>query len=357
MEKLFQKQTKERMKNSSLFIVIPCHNGRKYIKDLIYSLNQGEVKPNSIIIIDNGSTDGTADLIQQEFPEVRLFSYKESLGYAKASNLGIKKALEDGPDYIFLLNQDIICKKDTIKNLIDFAEIHQNFFILSPLILCWPEKDLIQTSGDMMHFLGFGYSGNYKLPLSEFKLKPFTYASGAAMFFNAQKLKKIGFFDEDFVMYHEDADLCLRAQLKKEKYLLVPQAQLYHRYKEEISDFRWFWSERNRILTLIKFYKLPTLLLIAPLFKFMELGVLGFSLFDGWLNLKIKSYQDIYKLLPKILKKRKIIQKERKISDKEFLKYFVDTFHFEGFTHPLLKYIVNPIFGFAWKILYSCVFW
>lgn len=340
-----------------LIVTIPCHNGAHYIKDLIPSLQRGKVKPDLIIIVDNGSKDGSADIIRKEFPQVKLLEYKQGLGFAKASNLGLKEALKNDPDYIFLLNQDIICQEDTLEKLVSFAQTHKDFFILSPLILCWPDKDLIQTDGDMMHFLGFGYSGDYKLPLSQFKPKPFTYASGAAMFFNPVSLKKVGGFDEDLIMYHEDADLSLRASLLGEKFFLVPSAHVYHRYEEEITDFRWFWSERNRILTLIKFYKLPTLILISPLFIFMELGVIGFSLVDGWLDLKIKSYEHIYKLRKKILKKRKEIQKQRQLSDKEFLKNFTATFNFAGFTHPLIEYIVNPIFGLCWKVLYSFIFW
>ena len=357
-----------------LIVGIPCHNGAEYIRDLLLSLGQGEVKPDLIIVVDNGSNDRSAEIVRNEFPEVKLLQYKESLGYAKASNLCLKEALKQNPDYILLLNQDIICKKDTLKELVSFANKCRNFFILSPLILC--DSGFIQTSGDILHFLGFGYSGNYKLPLCKFKLSQlaplemcqpisinlstktwFTYASGAAMFFCAKSLKKVGMFDEDFIMYHEDSDISLRARLLGEKIFLVPKAHLIHRYNPTITHFRWYWSERNRILILIKFYKLPTLILIFPLFIFMEIGVIGFSFLDGWLDLKMKSYRSILSVMDKILKKRKDIQKKRKLSDKEFLKCFSSTFNFAGVTHPLLKYIVNPVFGILWKILYFFIFW
>ena len=346
-------------KNSKgLAVVIPCYNGKEYIENLLLSLKKGSVQPNKIILVDNGSTDGTYVFVKENFPEVELIFFKGKLGYAKASNIGIKKATEQGYKYILLLNQDIICKENTIEKFLYYAEVYKDFFIIFPLILFWPPgENKIMNAGTLMHFLGFGYSGSYKLPLSQLKIGKYSYAPGCSLLFNSKKLKKIGLFDEDIVMYHEDSDLSLRGRFLKEKIIFIPEIQVYHLYKEKIDHFRWYWSERNRLFILFKFYKLPTLILMFPFFVFMEIGIIFFSLLGGWLDLKIRTYFDFLRLFKKMLKKRRMIQQTRQITDKEFLAYLTPVFNFPEVSSPLIKYIVNPIFGLGYKIIYFFTFW
>jgi len=167
----------------------------------------------------------------------------------------------------------------------------------------------------------------------------------------------VGFLDKDLFLYHEDLDLCLRARFLGYGIKLVYQSQLFHKYTEGIPKHRWYWSERNRLLTLLKFYKLPTLILIFPVWLFMELGVLGFSLITGWFHLKIKSYFACLIQIPKTLLKRKKIQKTRKITDRDLSHYLEPYFNFAGFNNPLIKKIVNPILGTYWRILRKIIIW
>ena len=159
------------------------------------------------------------------------------------------------------------------------------------------------------------------------------------------------------LLYHEDLDLCLRARFLDYDIKLVTEARLYHKYTEGIPKHRWYWSERNRLLTLLKFYKIPTLIVIFPAWLFMELGILAYSLAAGWFLLKIKSYFSILLQIPKTLIKRRKIQKTRKITDKDLVKYLEPKFEFAGFTHPLLKYVVNPVLGLYWQIIKKIIIW
>jgi hypothetical protein len=89
----------------------------------------------------------------------------------------------------------------------------------------------------------------------------------------------------------------------------------------------------------------------------MELGIIFYSLLDGWFFTKIKSFLASLTQISKTLKKRREIQKTRRISDRELIKGISAKFDFAGFEHPLIKYIVNPIFGFYWKIVRIFIFW
>lgn len=349
------------MKEPKIAIVIVTYNGREYLPDCFNSLAKQTLLPKEIIVVDNASQDDSVKYVKEKYSQVNLIENKKNLGFAQANNQGIEVALQNKSDYIFLLNQDTICQPDCLENLVKGIEKQKNIFAVQPLILCWPEKDKIQTAGDKIHYLGFGYCDGYKKPVNKEVIDKLetniTYGSGAGLFISTQALKKVGFLDKDLFLYHEDLDLCLRARFLNYDIKLVPEARLYHKYTEGIPKHRWYWSERNRQLTLLKFYKVPTLILIFPAWLFMELGILAYSLFSGWFLLKIKSYFSILLQIPKTLIKRRKIQKTRKITDKELVKYLEPRFKFAGFTHPLLQYVVNPVLGAYWQLIKKIIIW
>ena len=346
-------------------VVIVCYNGRDYLPDCLNSLKKQTVSPFQIIIVDNASKDQSILYIKKEFPNIILIENKENKGFAEANNQGIRKAMESNPDYIFLLNQDTVVDEKCLEKLVEADKHYKNqkIFCFQPLILLWSQKELIQTSGDRIHFLGFGYSGNYKMPISQFpqysinQLPEITYASGAAMFIRVKSLNDIGLFDQDLFLYHEDLDLNLRARILGYSILLAPQAKIWHKYTSEVSLNKWYWSERGRQIVLLKFYKIPTLVLLFPLYLIMEIGTFGYSLLTNKLLVKIKADISALYQIPKTLKKRKIIQKRRKLSDRELIKFFDGKFKFSLFFNPVIKYFVNPLFNFAWYILRRLVFW
>jgi hypothetical protein len=350
-------------------VIIVSYNGQEYLPDCFNSLKKQTLSPEKIIVVDNASQDNSVEYLKENYPSVDLIVNSKNRGFAGANNQGIELAFEEKADYIFLLNQDTVLKSDCLEKLWQgFSKEKENVFALQPLILCWSpqstnqeKKEQIQTSGDKIHYLGFGFCADYKKiasPENIAKLnKDLTYGSGAALFIKSSLLKKIGFLDQDLFLYHEDLDLCLRARFQNYKIKLLPEAQLYHKYKEGIPRHRWYWSERNRLLTLIKFYKWPTLILILPAALFMEIGILGFSLITGWGHLKIKSYFTCLGQIPKTLIKRKRIQKTRKITDKDLSYYLEPYFNFTGFNNSLIKKIVNPILGTYWKIIRKIIFW
>lgn len=360
--------------SQKIFVVIPFYNGREYIPDCFDSLNKQTIVPEKIIVIDNNSTDGSQELLVNfQFPisppspkwlrrpsNFQLILNDVNLGFVGAANQGIKEAINQGADFVFLLNQDTLCDQKCLENLLAVEQSQVNIFAVQALLLCWPQKNLIQTSGDRIHFLGFGYSGDFKQPADLYKniqFKNITYASGAAMFINVEALKKVGLFDQDLFMYHDDLDLCWRARFLGYQIILAAQAIVYHKYTEKLIKSRWYWSERNRTLTLLKFYKWQTLVLIFPVWLVMELGVLLYSLLTGWFVLKIKSYGTALKLLPQTIRKRVKTQLSRQVSDRQIAKTLDGQFNFAGFGHPVLKYLINLIFGLYWFLVRQMIFW
>jgi len=350
------------IRKPKISVVIVTWNGRKYVSDCFNNLKKQTLLPEEIVCVDNASEDGTVEYVEGKFPKYNLIKNKKNLGFARANNQGLEMALQGSPDYVFLLNQDTVCRRDCLEKLAEQAEKEkENVFAWQPLILCWPQKDLIQTAGDKIHYLGFGFCGDYKEQadkgtIEKLKTNP-TYVSGAGMFIKAEALKKVGFLDNDLFLYHEDLDLCLRARFMGYEMKLVPSAMMYHKYTEGTPRHRWYWSERNRLLTLLKFYKWPTLILILPAWLFMEAGIWGFSLMTGWFPLKIKSYFTCLWQIPGTLVKRGKLQKIRKIKDRQLAELLEAEFSFAGFENEIIKKIVNPVLGTYWRIVRRIIFW
>lgn len=105
-----------------IYVVIPVHNRKRYTRDCILSLQNQTYKDHKIIIVDDGSTDGTTEMLETEFPRVIVLRGDGNLFWTKAINIGIRKALDLGADYVFTLNNDTIATSDLLEKMMDWAQ-------------------------------------------------------------------------------------------------------------------------------------------------------------------------------------------------------------------------------------------
>ena len=254
-------------------IIIVGYNSLKYLDDCLSSLFESSYKNFEVIFVDNNSKDSSMSFIKKAFSTVEIIESKKNLGFAGGNNLGIKKALKNKSEYIFLLNPDTIIDKDCLEKLINKADDRT---ILQPLILLHENSkktNLINTTGGYLNFLGFSYCSDYRLDKKMAKEKDIAIASGAAVFIPAEILRKIGLFDESFFMYHEDVDLFWRARLFGHNIKLLPNALVWHKYSFSKNNKKIFYVERNRLLFLYKNFELKYWILILPIFIFNEIIV------------------------------------------------------------------------------------
>ena len=231
-----------------VFIVIVSYNAMPWLEKCLNSC-----KGQSIIIIDNNSTDGTVAFIKQKYPEMHLLPQKENLGFGQANNIGIKYALDKGAEYVFLLNQDAYLQKDCLEVLLKTHQNYPQFGVLNPIHL--------NGTGDKLDE-NFSYYVGYKnnsLFYSDFILKktlqdvyevPFVNAAGWLL--SKEILETVGGFDPLFFHYGEDDNFCQRVRYHGYNVGIVPTAFLNHdreeRYKEEIkhgSEEYFELMERN----------------------------------------------------------------------------------------------------------------
>lgn len=235
-----------------VFCIVVTYNGLKWIDRCLMSLTNSKFAVN-IIVIDNASTDGTPDFIRQNFPGILLIQSEINLGFGKANNIGIKKSLEAGADYIFLLNQDAWIKENTIDELLNAAKYFPDFGILSPFHLDVNEKVLEKQ------FVEFLRSEHTDLLISDMFFNDLktvhktTYIHAAAWFMSRICIETVGGFDPLYFHYGEDDDYLRRTHYFNFKIGLVPSALIVH----DITISKWEimeWNENRNMV--VEYHKL-----------------------------------------------------------------------------------------------------
>lgn len=207
--------------------IIVAYNGIQWITRCLSSLTYSSQKMH-IIVIDNGSVDGTVDIIRNNFPEVELIVSKRNLGFGVANNLGLKKALNEHINYVLLLNQDAWVEPTSVEKLLRVAEENKEFGIICPFHLNY------NGSGTETYFKDWVLKHNTP-ELSKDKignnLKPI-YASkfvhAACWLISLETVQMIGGFDPLFFHYGEDNDYIQRLHANNKLIGIVPDAKLFH---------------------------------------------------------------------------------------------------------------------------------
>ena len=333
-----------------------------YIDDVVSALKKITYPKDKLefVIVDNphpdyGSSirfieDTVMPLSGKEIPHVTLLAQKENLGFAGGNNEGIKLALANGFDYVYLHNNDGFMAANSLEPIITAMENDKTIGAAQSLMLLHPETEFVNSAGNAFQYLGFGFCGEYRLPLRDLNVPPvkeIAYASGAAIMMRADLLKQYGLWDSDFFLYHEDLEYSFRLRAVGYKIVLVRDSVFYHKYQFSRSISKFYWMERNRYGTMLMFFRWPTLFLLAPMAIVLEIGLWLFAFKGGWTKERIKVYQ--YWLKPSSWKlwlgKRKHIQNIRKVNDKELFKNSVSGIYFQekSMENPALKLVGNPM--------------
>lgn len=220
-----------------VYVIIVTYKGRQWYDKCFGSLRESTI-PLQVIAVDNSPGEEDAEYIKSNFPEVHLIKTNENLGFGRANNIGIRYALDHGCDYVFLLNQDTWIDKDTLARLVQIAEKHSDYGIISPIHL-----NAERTAINMLIGLG-AHHRNEKL-LSDLylnktgELYETNYVNAAAWLLPRKTLEMIGGFDPIFKHYEEDDNYLNRVIYHGLKIGVCPAAQIVHDHKDsELSDER-----------------------------------------------------------------------------------------------------------------------
>ena len=212
-----------------ILVVIVTYNGQCWLNNCLGSLHQSSI-PLDVVVIDNQSTDATVATIKQGFPNVQLIETKQNLGFGRANNVGLKKALEEDYDYAFLLNQDAWTFEDTIQKLVYIHQKHPEYGILSPVHL---NREKIKLDSKFAKFVSqaenLDLMSDLLLPdRTRQEVYALEFVNAAAWLISRECLRKVGGFDPLFFHYGEDEDYVQRLIYHKFKIGFVPHAQAVH---------------------------------------------------------------------------------------------------------------------------------
>ncbi len=211
----------------NIVAIIVTWNGDKWIEKCLSSLEQSSI-PVSIIVVDNASSDQTVAIIKERFTNVQLVEAGANLGFGQANNIGLRIALQQNAEYVFLLNQDAWIKEDTVSALITIAKKHPEYGILSPFHLDVSEEKLERQFID---FLTPNHNSRIVSDLFFHKPQPVyetTYIHAASWLLSRSCVETVGGFDPLYYHYGEDDDYMQRAKYFSFKIGVVPNSQIVH---------------------------------------------------------------------------------------------------------------------------------
>jgi hypothetical protein len=229
-----------------IFAVILNYNGRDTIKMCLDFVFQSDYPNLEVVVVDNNSTDESLELAKKFFSKFHFIKNEKNLGFAAGNNVGIKFALEKMADYVFLLNNDARIEKNTLSELVRKTEERKDIGIASPLIINGNTNEVWFSGGKIKWFsmkAVHNFRPNSKTPYET------EYVSGCAMLIKKEVFRAVALLDEDYFLYYEDADFCLRAKKAGYDSLIVPYSRAFHFEKSELDKSgKIYWLVISGIL-------------------------------------------------------------------------------------------------------------
>jgi len=305
-------------------VLIVNWNGASLLRSCLDALKNQTFKDFEIILIDNGSTDDSATMVIDNYPEVQLIVLPENRGFAGGNNLA---AGEAKGEWLVLLNNDVIAESSWLATLAVAAESNKGFAGFASCQLSYEDPEILDGAGDDYHCSGRvwrrGVGERFGPPWNE-KMEVFS-PCGATAMYKKDIFMSCGGFDEDFFCYLEDVDLGFRLRLLGHRFLYVPEARVRHvgsASKGRGSDFARYFGHRNLVWTFFK--NMPSALfwryLVLHLFLNL-MSVLFFSV-QGQGGTIFKAKWHALKALPSVFQKRRQIQADIRVDTQQIEEIF-----------------------------------
>ena len=300
-------------------VVIPNWNGERFLDFCLTSLRRQSFKDFETVLVDNGSTDTSVGFAERNFPEVLVISLNENRGFSAAVNAGIGVSRAE---YVALLNNDTEVDPGWLEALVRAGESQLEAGLFASKLVDFHDRRVLDGTGDALRRSGLPYRiGHQELDRGQFDEPAFVFsACAAAALYRRSLFEEIGPFDEDFFAYCEDGDVSFRAQLAGYKCLYVPKAVVYHMGSASTGGKRSPTATRlgtqNSVNLLVK--NLPVSLVwrsLPSLVGGQLARILVTSLSGSGLRAHLSGLAAVWRLLPRMLEKRKDIQNRRRVSD------------------------------------------
>ena len=247
-------------------VIIPNFNGMAYLDGVLSGLECQTVRNFEVILVDNGSSDGSCAFVASSYPWVHMIELPENFGFCKAVNEGIKASRAP---YVLLLNNDIEVTPDFIEEMLAAIRRHKKAFSCAARMIQFHDRDRLDDAGNYYCALRWAYArGKGKdIHTCEKEEKIFASCAGAAIY-RRKIFEKIGYFDEEHFAYLEDMDVGYRARINGYENWYAPKAMVYHvgsgTSGSRYNHFKTRYSSRNNVYLIYKNMPLLQIILNLP---------------------------------------------------------------------------------------------
>jgi len=320
--------------SSIVSVIIPHCNGEDILRDCLSSLYKSFKVDIEVILVDNASTDNSISMVKKNFPDVKVVSLPENLGFAGGCNKGIQEA---SAPYVLILNNDTVHKEGWIEYLMDKIKSRPTIAAVQPKLLSYQDNDYFDYSGAAggeMDIFCFPFARgrifeNIEKDSGQYDNAPerIFWASGTAFLARKELLIKAGLFDEAFFAHMEEIDLQWRLQLMGYEIVVEPKSVVWHRSGYTLgaeSPFKKYLNHRNSLFMFLTNYCFMLTIYLLPIRIFLDEIAILFSLvrFDfGRILAILKAHFWIITHPKTILKKRKKVKSLKMEKDQQVLRY------------------------------------
>lgn len=242
---------------SLVSIIVLNYNGREDTLACLRSLEHLTYHNVNVVVADNASSDGSEAAIRAAYPTLTFIQTGANLGFTGGNNVGIRHALENGADYVLLLNNDTIVAPDFISVMVEVMEQNPEVGVAGPMIYYFSAPETIWSAGGKIDWTRGLTSmvGVNEEDKSQYGLSPrqTDFVTGCALMAKRAVWEKAGLLDDKFFMYYEETEWCVRATRAGYKIMLIPAAMIWHKISLEAratSPRTYYYMTRNRLLFL-----------------------------------------------------------------------------------------------------------
>ncbi|MBP2668207.1 MAG: glycosyl transferase, family 2 [Deltaproteobacteria bacterium] len=316
-------------------VVVLNWNGRNLLRDCLDSVLQQQDGSLEVIVVDNGSTDGSVDFVRESYGErIRLLELESNQGWAGGNNRGVEISR---CEYLLLLNNDACLAPDFFDRLREGIRRHPGAGMYTPKILNYSDRTVLDNAGHVIYRDGTARGrGRLEKDGARFdREEEVLCPSGAAGIYHRELFERAGPIDERYFAYGEDTELGLRARRAGYVCFYIPAAVVYHKYSASGGPYtpqKLYWVERNRIWTVMKDFPW-NMALLSPLFTLVRYmhgfygllsgkGAVGklrenFSALDIF-RAVARAYGDGLRRAPEMLRERRALRSGHVVEDREF---------------------------------------
>lgn len=348
--------------NPLVSIIVVTYNSAHYITDCLEALTRQQYAPAEIILVDNASTDETVQVVRECFPQVTLIALDTNAGFGGGNNLGAQHATGE---YLAFVNPDTQVDPHWLLPLISTLQNQPDTGIVTAKLLLTAQPDKINTTGNYMHFTGFGYLRGWLEHKDAYTTSGDIFAiSGAAFAMQRTLFEQIGGFDELFYpAYVEDIDLSWRVHLTGARCVFVADSVVYHDYTQSFHLSKYTMLEKHRQQMLFKNLRWPTLVVLLPALLLAEVVTWGYAVLSGVPHLRAKwrSYGWFFTQWGELRQARAKTQRLRHVSDRDILKKCTYRLNYgqagRGLAVTIGEKVIDPIFFVLYHLSLVIIRW